>query len=408
MVQTALPTATVSNDWTVTGSASAHAALASASDSSLIETATEGDLCRVNIASLTDPAVSTGHIIRFRAQATGSGGPERIVVRLFEGGTQRAVSTAIAITRSSFNAFSYTLDGTETDSITDYTDLRIEIDADTLGAELLECSEVFFEVPDAGLDLVEHPDNRTEQVSEATTQVIGKTLVEPENITEALNQALRRNVGETENTTESVNIALSITIDEPASIQEDVNLAHRKQPDDKTENIAETAIELIIPATPIVKVIDETVDISETNPSCLFLPEDSLLEISEAINTVVTFVEPRVNKAGLGISVAEILRKYKPKYIKDLTVPLRLRGTLTAQVWSKLQLSSNLTAEQIRTLHLRSSLGSTAKITFSIKGKLQRTLAQRLRLNGKTSEGLKNKQKLIKTIMEYLMDEDDE
>ena len=150
MVQIGTPTATVSNDWTVTGAASAHVALASASDSSLIETQTQGDRCRVNIGTLTDPEVSTGHIIKFRAQSTGSGAPERIEVLLFEGATQRANSANIAITRGSFNPFSYTLDTTETDSITDYTDLRIEVHAAVCGAtEKLECSEAFFEIPDA-------------------------------------------------------------------------------------------------------------------------------------------------------------------------------------------------------------------------------------------------------------------
>ncbi len=113
MVQTATPTSTNSNDWTVTGSGTAHEALASASDSSLIETATQGDICNVSIGSLTDPAVSTGHIIRFRAQATGSGGPERVQVKLYNSTTQRAVSGNIAVTRGSFNAFSYTLDATD-------------------------------------------------------------------------------------------------------------------------------------------------------------------------------------------------------------------------------------------------------------------------------------------------------
>jgi len=151
MVQTGTPTATVSNDWTVTGSASAHAALASASDSSLVETNISGEFCRVNIGSLTDPASSTGHIIKFRAQATGSGGgAEKIQVRLYEGGTLRSTSAKITITRSSFNAYTDTLDATETDSITDYTDLRLDIEADTVDTdENLEVSEIFFEIPDA-------------------------------------------------------------------------------------------------------------------------------------------------------------------------------------------------------------------------------------------------------------------
>ena len=150
MVQTALPTATVSNDWTVTGAASAHAALASASDSSLIETNVEDENCRVNIASLTDPEVGTGHVIRGRGRATGSGGGEKIRVALFEGGTERALSGKITLNRVTFQAFSFTLSEVQADTITDYTDLRIEIRSDTVGGtENLEVSEVFFEVPDA-------------------------------------------------------------------------------------------------------------------------------------------------------------------------------------------------------------------------------------------------------------------
>lgn len=150
MVQTAKPTATVSNNWTVTGAASAHAALESASDSSLIETPTVNDACRVNIGTLTDPEVGTGHVIRFRGQATGSGGKERVQVKLFEGTTERAASGNIEVLRGSFNAFSYTLTELEADSITDYTDLRIEVIAAIVGGtELLEVSECFLEVPDA-------------------------------------------------------------------------------------------------------------------------------------------------------------------------------------------------------------------------------------------------------------------
>lgn len=155
MVQIGTPDSTISNNWTITGAATAHAALASASDSSLIETPTVDDSCIVGVNSLTDPAVSTGHIIKFRAQATGSGAPERVQVKLFQGGTERAASGNIAITRGSFNAFSYTLDVTETDSITDYSDLRIEVIAAIVGGtELLEVSEAFLEIPDAPTGVV--------------------------------------------------------------------------------------------------------------------------------------------------------------------------------------------------------------------------------------------------------------
>ncbi len=149
MVQTALPSATVSNDWTVTG-ASAHVALQSSDgDTTKISTTTQGHLCRVNIDSLTDPENNTGHVITISAQATGSGAPERIQLRLFEGSTQRAESGNIAITRGSYNDFTYTLDTTESDAITAYTDLRIEIDAAVLGSETLDVSFAKLEVDDA-------------------------------------------------------------------------------------------------------------------------------------------------------------------------------------------------------------------------------------------------------------------
>jgi len=157
MAQTALPTATVSNDWdSITGGASAHLVLDDPvstpdDDTTKIGTNTEGDKCRVNIASLTDPEVATGHIIHFRAKAAGSGSPERIEVLLFEGGTERADSSDIAITRGSWNDYSYTLSSSETNSITDYTDLRIELHAAKLGSETLEVTQTYFEVPDVGV-----------------------------------------------------------------------------------------------------------------------------------------------------------------------------------------------------------------------------------------------------------------
>ena len=152
MVQIGTPDQTISNNWTITGAASAHAALASASDSSLIETPTVDDSCVVGVNSLTDPLVGTGHVIKFRGQATGSGGKERVQVKLFEGGTERAASGNIEVFRGSFAAFEYILTALEADSITDYTDLRIEIIAAVVGGtELLEVSEAFLEIPDVSV-----------------------------------------------------------------------------------------------------------------------------------------------------------------------------------------------------------------------------------------------------------------
>ena len=166
MAQVALPSGTVSNDWTVTG-ASAHVALQSRDDDTTkITETTEGEICIVNIDSLTDPVSSTGHVITISAQATGSGGPERIQLKLFEGVTERAASGNLAITRGSYNDFTYTLDATETNSITDYTTLRISINAIVLGSETLDVSYAELSIPDAptGVSVLASPINTSAMI----------------------------------------------------------------------------------------------------------------------------------------------------------------------------------------------------------------------------------------------------
>jgi hypothetical protein len=156
MVQEALPSGTVSNNWdTLTGAATAHEALddpvASPDDgTTMIETNTQGDVCEVNIATVTDPTVGTGHIIHWRANGTGSGAPERITVDLVETSTIRASSPSTAIVDSTWTDFSYTLTVAEANSITDYTDLRIRMTATVLGGgETLQVTRCYLEVPDA-------------------------------------------------------------------------------------------------------------------------------------------------------------------------------------------------------------------------------------------------------------------
>ena len=161
MVQTALPSATVSNSWTIAGSTPAATAHESVDDPvatpddavTLLEETTQGETFRVNIGSLTDPVSSTGHVIRARCQGTGSGAPERIQLKLFQGTTEKAASGNLAIVRGSWNDKSYTLSDVEADSITDYTDLRIDVNGIVLGggSDKLEVTQVFFEVPDVAV-----------------------------------------------------------------------------------------------------------------------------------------------------------------------------------------------------------------------------------------------------------------
>lgn len=95
--------------------------------------------------TITDPASSTGHIFRVRARSSGSG---TMQVELLEGSTVRATLSTFSLT-TSFAEYSYTLTGTEADSITDYTALRIRVTAVTTGTNKYQyVSWARFEVPD--------------------------------------------------------------------------------------------------------------------------------------------------------------------------------------------------------------------------------------------------------------------
>ena len=63
-----------------------------ANDSEYARDSGNNTTCEVGIGTLTDPVLSTGHILHCRMRASGSGGPERVQIALFEGATQRAIS----------------------------------------------------------------------------------------------------------------------------------------------------------------------------------------------------------------------------------------------------------------------------------------------------------------------------
>lgn len=78
------------------------------------------------LTSVTDPASSTGHIMRWRRRKQPPGGATiNLTVRLLQGVTQ-ITSQADNGLPTSFTDTSYTLSAGEADSITDYTDLRLE------------------------------------------------------------------------------------------------------------------------------------------------------------------------------------------------------------------------------------------------------------------------------------------
>jgi len=156
MVQSATPDSDITAGlWEpIGGESTLFAAVNGATDSDYIEALNgENTTCELGLTTVTDPAVSTGHILRVRLQGTGSGGPERLQIALFEGATQRAISPNLT-SRGAWDTQTYTLTAGEADSITAYSDLRIKLISSNLAAtEDMWARLAEFEVPDvAGAD----------------------------------------------------------------------------------------------------------------------------------------------------------------------------------------------------------------------------------------------------------------
>ncbi len=155
--QYARPDGTVSaGSWTAVGAATHHDAIN--------ETTPNGDTDYVQIATTTnptlnvsttdvfDPVLSTGHVIRFRANASGTGGAERMRMELYQGSTLIASTGNLAITRGSYAAYSYTLSQSEADAITDYTDLRFWFTVQQVGSgEFIRVTQAEFELTDTAV-----------------------------------------------------------------------------------------------------------------------------------------------------------------------------------------------------------------------------------------------------------------
>jgi len=120
-------------------------------DTSRSETSTDNAVLEVTLDDPTDPAVSTGHVIRmFAFTPNGGSQSERGLICLYEGTSEIACSAITNLSRISYTEISYPLTGTEADSIIDYTDLRLRITAERLGgSETMRVTMAQLEVPDA-------------------------------------------------------------------------------------------------------------------------------------------------------------------------------------------------------------------------------------------------------------------
>ena len=155
------------------GTLASHIDETTFSDTDYILTTTDDASCEVALSSVTDPAVSTGHIVRWRWRvANAGGGGERGGAFLVQGATTKAtLATSYNLNRTAYDAMSYTLTGTEADSITDYSDLRLRFTAEILGAsEELRVSWAEMEVPDAGATFTQSVSGTLSFAGSATKQ----------------------------------------------------------------------------------------------------------------------------------------------------------------------------------------------------------------------------------------------
>lgn len=116
----------------------------------------DNDALRVGISPVTDPGVSTGHLVRVRCR-NGAGGSRQVdlTIRLFDVSVQICEDTSNTDIGTAWTTFTYNLTGAEADAIVNYNNLRIEVEIDTPGGgsgSNLDCSTMQFECPDASSD----------------------------------------------------------------------------------------------------------------------------------------------------------------------------------------------------------------------------------------------------------------
>ena len=124
--QFARPTSDASaGAWTASTGSDLYAMIdeTAASDADYITTV-NASTCEVALSTLSDPASSSGHIVRYRLSAEAGG----VTVRLRQGTTTIA-SWTHSPAPSSLTNYAQTLSGGEADSITDYTALKLQFEA---------------------------------------------------------------------------------------------------------------------------------------------------------------------------------------------------------------------------------------------------------------------------------------
>lgn len=94
----------------------------------IVSPASTDATCQIGLSGITDPAISTGHRVSYRFRAEGEG-DVTFTVRLMQGAVEVA-SWAHVNPGTSFVTVTQNLSGVQADAITDYSDLRLQFEAD--------------------------------------------------------------------------------------------------------------------------------------------------------------------------------------------------------------------------------------------------------------------------------------
>ena len=92
-----------------------------ASDADYIST-TALSTCEVGLTNPVDPVSSTGHVLKYRLYGDGA---TDITVSVRQGASTEIAAWTETNVPAAWTDYQHTLNGTQTDNITDYTDLRV-------------------------------------------------------------------------------------------------------------------------------------------------------------------------------------------------------------------------------------------------------------------------------------------
>lgn len=102
----------------------------------------------VGLTDVSDPASSTGHVLRASIRKSGGTNSQNATIRLLQGSTTVA-TIQVTNVPTTFTIYSYTLTAAEADAITDYTDLRIKVSKNAGSKTQQQVAWAELEVPSA-------------------------------------------------------------------------------------------------------------------------------------------------------------------------------------------------------------------------------------------------------------------